>query len=203
MMKAYGANVILTDGKLGMKGAVDEINRLHSIYKNSFLTDQFNNVSNNRAHYLYTAREILKDLNNQLDVFIAGTGTAGTLCGCARHFKETDPNIEVIGVEPLSSPLLSKGIVGPHLIQGIGANFVPGNYKKEYVDRIIAITNEESYEGARILARKEGILAGISSGAALMAALKLNSEKYRHKKVAIILPDNGERYLSVENLYDK
>ena len=133
---------------------------------------------------------------------MAGVGTSGTLIGNAKRFKEVNSSIEIIGIEPKSSPLLNIGISGPHLIQGLGPNFLPKIYEKDLVDRVIDITNEEAYEGSRELAKVEGLLCGISSGAALMGALKLDKEIYKNKNVVIILPDNGERYLSVENLYE-
>ena len=203
MMVAYGANLVLTSPSDGMKGSVELANKLHLENKNSFMASQFDNPSNIKAHYLYTAKEILIDLDNELDVFIAGFGTGGTLSGCGKYFKEFDKNIEVIGIEPASSSLINNHVAGPHKIQGIGANFIPTNFKKEYVDRVIDITNEESFKMCNELAREEGLLVGISSGAALAGSLKINDEKYKDKNVVIILPDNGERYLSVEGLYEK
>ena len=202
MMKAYGSEVILTPAKDGMMGSVKKAEDLGRKYKNSFLAHQFENESNVKAHYETTSWEILKDLNGKIDVFIAGVGTSGTLIGNAKRFKEFNENVEIIGVEPYSSPLLNKGISGAHLIQGLGPNFLPKIYDKSLVTRVIDIKNEEAYEGTRLLAKKEGLLCGISSGAALKAALTLNSNNYKDKNVVIILPDNGERYLSVENLYE-
>ena len=202
MMKAFGAEVILTDKKEGMTGSVKKAEELGRKYKNSFLAHQFENASNIKAHYETTSWEILKDLDGKLDVFMAGVGTSGTLIGNAKRFKELNSKIEIIGIEPASSPLLNKGLNGPHLIQGLGPNFLPKIYDKKLVDKVFDITNEEAYEGTRILAKTEGMLCGISSGAALMGALKLNKDIYKNKNVVIILPDNGERYLSVENLYE-
>ena len=202
MMKAFGAEVILTDKKEGMTGSVKKAEELGRKYKNSFLAHQFENASNIKAHYETTSWEILKDLDGKLDVFMAGVGTSGTLIGNAKRFKELNPKIEIIGIEPSSSPLLNKGLSGPHLIQGLGPNFLPKIYDKKLVDKVFDIANEEAYEGTRILAKTEGMLCGISSGAALMGALKLNKDIYKNKNVVIILPDNGERYLSVENLYE-
>ena len=202
MMKAFGAEVILTDKKEGMTGSVKKAEELGRKYKNSFLAHQFENASNIKAHYETTSWEILKDLDGKLDVFMAGVGTSGTLIGNAKRFKQLNPKIEIIGIEPASSPLLNKGLSGPHLIQGLGPNFLPKIYDKKLVDKVFDITNEEAYEGTSILAKTEGMLCGISSGAALMGALKLNKEIYKNKNVVIILPDNGERYLSVENLYE-
>lgn len=202
MMKAYGSEVILTPAKDGMMGSVKKAEDLGRKYKNSFLAHQFENESNVKAHFETTSWEILKDLNGKIDVFIAGVGTSGTLIGNAKRFKEFNENVEIIGVEPYSSPLLNRGISGAHLIQGLGPNFLPKIYDKSLVTRVIDIKNEEAYEGTRLLAKKEGLLCGISSGAALKAALTLNSNNYKDKNVVIILPDNGERYLSVENLYE-
>lgn len=202
MMKAFGAEVNLTKKEQGMQGSVNLAEELGKKYKNSFLAHQFENESNVKAHYETTSREILKELDGKLDVFVAGVGTSGTLIGNAKRFKEFNKNIEIIGVEPASSPLLNKGFAGAHLIQGLGPNFLPKIYKKELVDRVIDIKNEEAYAGTRLLSKKEGLLCGISSGAALQGALSLDKQAYKGKNVVIILPDNGERYLSVENLYE-
>ena len=202
MMKAYGSEVILTKKEEGMVGSVKMAEELATKYKDSFLAHQFENESNVKAHYETTSWEILKDLEGKLDVFLAGVGTSGTLIGNAKRFKEYKQDIEVIGVEPFSSPLLNKGFSGRHLIQGLGPNFVPKIYDSRLVDRVIDVKDEEAYEGTRILAKKEGLLCGISSGAALKAAISLDKDKYKGKNVVIILPDNGERYLSVENLYE-
>lgn len=202
MMEAYGAKVILTKKEEGMKGSINEANRLAKEIPSSFLTKQFENEANIKAHYETTSKEILSDLDNKLDVFIAGIGTSGTLIGNAKRFKEELKSVEIIGVEPLSSPLINKNIAGSHLIQGIGANFIPSLYNKNYVDRVLDISNENAYRGVKLLSSLEGLFVGISSGASLMAALTLNKEIYKNKNVVIILPDNGERYLSVEGLYE-
>lgn len=202
MMSAFGANVILTDAKLGMKGAVEAALEENKTNKNSFIPSQFENKANPLSHYETTAKEILFDLNSQVDCLVAGIGTGGTISGIAKYFKESNLNTKIIGVEPLSSPLLTKGYASSHKIQGIGANFIPENLNRELIDLIIDISDEEAFKGAKILAQIEGIFAGISSGASLMAALKLNTEEYKNKNIVIILPDNGERYLSVEGLYD-
>ena len=193
IMKAYGANVILTDASLGMKGSVELAEKMHNENPDSFIADQFNNESNIKAHYEGTSKEIIRDLDGKIDAFIAGYGTAGTLSGCSKRFKEYNPNILTVGVAPLDSP---------HKIQGIGANFTPNNLKKEYVDDVTYVSNKDAYEGARILSKEEGIFAGISSGAALMGAINYNRESLKGKNVVIVLPDNGERYLSVEGLYE-
>lgn len=201
LMKALGAEVILTKKELGMNGSVNKANELAKEIENSYLTKQFDNISNVNAHYFGTSLEILNDLDNKLDVFIAGFGTSGTLIGCAKRFKEVNKDIKIIGVEPFSSPLVNKNVAGSHEIQGIGANFIPTLYQKDLVDEVIDVTNEDAYKNVMILAKKEGILAGISSGACLEGALKLNDKKeYEGKNVVIILPDNLERYLSVEGL---
>lgn len=202
MMQAFGAEVILTKKELGMQGAVDKANELKKLNPNSIIANQFNNISNINAHYYGTSKEILKDLNGKLDVFIAAFGTSGTLIGNGKAFKEYDKNIEIIGVEPKSSSLVLTGKAGPHKIQGIGANFLPSLYNSEYVDKVISISDDDSYLGARLLAKKEGLLCGISSGCNLMAAINLDKKAYANKIVVTVLPDNGERYLSVDGLYD-
>jgi len=201
MMKAYGASVILTKKEEGMTGSIKKIEDLHRKFKNSIIASQFENEANIKAHYEITAKEIYDDLEGKVDVFLAGFGTSGTLMGCAKFFKERNPNIKIIGVEPLSSPLLTKGEIGSHKIQGIGANFIPKLFDKSLIDQIITISNEEAYELTKELAKKEGILAGISSGANIAAILKIDGKSCRNCNIVTVLPDNGERYLSVEELF--
>ena len=202
MMEAYGAKVILTDASLGMKGAIEATFKEYKENKNSLVPSQFDNYANSKSHYFTTAKEILSDLDNKVDVLVAGIGTGGTISGISSYFKDNNINAYIIGVEPSSSPLLTKNYTGAHKIQGIGANFVPKILKLDNINEIFDITDEEAYKGCNILAKEEGLFAGISSGAALSAALKLDNDKFRNKNVVIILPDNGERYLSVEGLYE-
>ena len=200
LLRAYGAELVLTPAAEGMTGAIGEAERLSASIPGSFIPGQFDNPDNPKAHLLTTAPEIEADLDGEVDAVVAGIGTGGTITGIAEYFSSKGKKVTIIGVEPAASPLLSKGKAGPHKIQGIGANFVPGALKRNMLDQVIDITDEESYEGARLLATKEGLLVGISSGAALMGASKLKG--FEGKNVVIILPDNGERYLSVEGLYE-
>ena len=197
LLSAYGAKIVLTDGALGMKGAVDEAERLASSFSSAFIPSQFSNPENPRAHYLTTAPEIWKDTDGKIDIFVAGIGTGGTLSGVAKYLKEQNPNIITVGVEPASSPLISRGVAGAHGIQGIGANFVPENYDATLVDKIITVSESDSYLAAQRLAKSEGILCGISSGAALCAATMLSlQEENKEKTIVALLPDTGDRYLS-------
>lgn len=196
LLSAYGAELVLTDGAKGMQGAVDKALELHKEIKNSFIPQQFSNPANPEIHTLTTAEEIWKDTEGKVDIVIAGVGTGGTISGISRTLKAKNPNIKAVAVEPLSSPLLSKGQAGPHKIQGIGANFVPENFDRNAVDEIFTVSNEDALETARRCAKEEGILCGISSGAALFAANEY-SKKYENKIIVAILPDTGERYLSV------
>lgn len=195
LLKAYGAEVMLTPGTLGMTGSVDEANRLNKEIEGSVILGQFDNPSNSQAHYVTTSEEIWKDTEGKVGMFVAGIGTGGTLSGTARRLKELNPNIIVVGVEPASSPMITKGHAGSHKLQGIGANFIPGNYDSNVVDHVIAITNEEAIEAARQLSRTEGLLCGFSGGAALAALAhcpKCDGE------IVVLLPDGGERYLTTE-----
>ena len=193
LMKAYGAEVILTPGKDGMAGAVSEAERIAE-ERGGIIAGQFDNPANPRAHVVGTAKEILNDLPD-VDYVVAGIGTGGTATGIGEGFKLYSSNAKVVGVEPAESPLITEGRSGPHKIQGIGANFIPGNYLEEYIDGVVTVKGDDSIEITRRLAREEGILAGISSGAAVFAALEIAS-KEEGKKIVAILPDVGDRYLS-------
>ena len=197
LIKAYGANLILTEGKLGMKGAIAKANELAKQYPNSFIPSQFDNPSNAKAHYLTTAKEIAKDLDNKVDIFVAGVGTGGTLTGCASYFRDNKINTTIVAVEPSGSPVLSKNQAGPHKIQGIGAGFVPQNLDTKLIDEIIDIDNEEAFDTTNMVAKLEGLLVGISSGAALNAAIKVaKRSENKNKNIVVIFSDTGSRYLS-------
>ena len=197
LLAAYGAEIVLTPGNEGMQGAVEKAKALAAEMEGSFLPSQFDNPANPMAHYQTTGPEIWRDCEGRVDAFVAGVGTGGTLSGTGRYLKEQNPMCRVIAVEPASSPLLSKGSAGAHGLQGIGANFVPENLDRSLYDEVIAVTEEEAYEAARRLAACEGLLCGISSGAALHAATVLaNRPEYKDLRIAVLLPDTGERYLS-------
>jgi len=203
LIKGYGADVVLTDGKLGMKGAIDKANELKSQINGSFIPSRFDNKANIDAHYFTTGREIYLDTDGKIDMFVAGVGTGGTLSGSAKYLKEQNNNIKVVGVEPKSSPMISLGKSGVHKIQGIGANFVPENYLSEYVDLVEQVSDEDAIYYSKLLAKKQGILVGISSGAALSVAVKMaKKEENKGKTIVVILPDTGERYLSTELFND-
>ncbi len=198
LLSAYGAELVLTEGAKGMQGAVDKANELHEKIKNSFIPQQFANPANPAAHST-TADEIWRDTDGKVGIIVAGVGTGGTISGIAKGLKAKNPNIKAVAVEPLSSPLLSQGKAGAHKIQGIGANFVPDNFDRDLVDEIIAVSNEDAIKTAREMAKKEGILSGISSGAALWAANEISKRpENKEKWIVVILPDSGERYLSSE-----
>lgn len=199
-MEEYGASIILVKG--GMSKAVEEALSYVKEHDNCYYTDQFVNPYNMLAHYEHTSEEIIKDLGRVPDYFVAGMGTSGTVMGNSKKFKEIDPNIKVIGIEPEESPLITKGEAHPHLIQGIGANFIPKLFNPSLVDEVITVSNSEAYEGTRELKKEEGLFVGITSGCALKGAIKLKDKIKENSKVVIILPDSGDRYLSVENLYE-
>lgn len=197
LMKAYGAEIVLTEGAKGMKGAIAKAEELAKEYPNHFLPGQFDNINNPKAHYETTGPEIYEDTDGQIDIFVAGVGTGGTITGVGQYLKEQNRNIRIVAVEPASSPVLSKGVAGAHKIQGIGAGFVPKVLDTGIFDEIIAIENEEAFATGKLIGRKEGILVGISSGAAVAAALKLaQREENKGKNIVVLLPDNGDRYLS-------
>jgi len=195
LMKAYGAEVVLTPGALGMQGAIDKAEALAREIPGSFIPDQFGNPANASAHRATTGPEIWRDTEGNVDIFVAGVGTGGTITGVGEYLKSQNPNIQIVAVEPAASPLLSGGTAGPHGLQGIGANFVPKVLNTAIYDRIMPVTEEQAYAAARTLGRTEGILVGISSGAALHAALCL-AEEHPGKTIVVLLPDTGDRYLS-------
>ena len=201
LMQAYGAEVVLTDGKLGMNGAIAKAEELAKEYPDSWIAGQFINPDNAEAHILTTGPEIWEDTDGKIDVFVAGAGTGGTITGTAKYLKSKNKDIEIVAVEPEKSPVLSKGTAGAHGLQGIGAGFVPEILDTSFLDKILPVTEEKAYETARLLGRKEGILCGISGGAALYAALHMASlSEYEDKMIVVVLPDGAERYLST-NLY--
>lgn len=199
LMKAYGAELVLTDGKKGMTGAIDEAKRLAAEIPHSFIPDQFANPANPKAHYNTTGPEIYEDLDGEVDVFVAGIGTGGTISGTAGYLRSKKPDVHVVGVEPADSPVLSGGKAGPHGLQGIGAGFIPAALDTSAYDEVLTITTDEAYAAARELARTEGVLVGISSGAALSAACALAArDEYAGKNIVVLLPDTGDRYLSTD-----
>ena len=197
LMKAYGAEVVLTDGALGMKGAIEKAEELAHEIENSFIPAQFDNPANAEAHFNTTGPEIYADTNGQVDIFVAGVGTGGTISGIGKYLKEKNPDVMIVAVEPADSPLLSEGKAGGHKIQGIGANFVPEALDMSVIDKIVTVTAEQAYEATNELAKREGLLCGISSGAAAYVARALaNDSENAGKNVVVLLPDTGERYLS-------
>lgn len=199
LMRAYGAELVLTEGRLGMAGAVEKARELAKYIPNSFIPGQFENPANAAAHRKTTGPEIWRDTDGTVDIFVAGVGTGGTITGTGEYLKSVKPDIRVVAVEPASSPLLSGGVAGAHKIQGIGANFVPDVLNTEIYDEVIPVTDEAAFEWGRALGKTEGILAGISSGAALSAAVTLaRRAENRGKVIVVLLPDTGDRYLSTE-----
>lgn len=197
LLAAYGAQVVLVDGALGMAGCVDKAEAIHRETPGSIIAGQFVNPANPAAHYASTGPEIWADTAGQVDAFVAGIGTGGTITGTGRYLKEQNPAVRIIGVEPAASPLLTKGHAGPHPLQGIGANFVPEILDLSVVDEIIPVEGSDAFDATRMLARQEGILAGITSGAAVWAAMQLAARpEYAGKTIVALLPDSGERYLS-------
>ena len=197
LVAAYGAEVVLTPGSEGMKGAIAKAKLIQSELKDAVILGQFENKANPNKHYATTAEEIWKDTDGHVDVFVAGVGTGGTVSGVGKKLKEYNPNIKVIAVEPVASPMLSQGKAGAHKIQGIGAGFVPDNYNAAVVDEVITVSDDEAIATARLLASKEGLLVGVSSGAAAFVALQLaKRDDLKGKTIAVLLPDTGERYLS-------
>lgn len=202
LVAAYGARVVLTPGAEGMAGAIARARALQEEIPGSVILQQFENRDNPERHYRTTGDEIWHDTDGRVDLFVAGVGTGGTVSGTGRRLKELNPEVEIVAVEPASSPVLEGGAPGAHRIQGIGAGFIPGNYDPQVVDRILAVSDEQAIATARLLASREGLLAGISSGAATWAALHLaRQESLRGKTIVVLLPDTGERYLSTA-LYD-
>jgi len=202
LMKAYGAEVVLSDGKLGMSGAIEEANRLNKEIENSFIVGQFVNLMNPQMHYETTGPEIYKDLDGKVDILVGGIGTGGTITGTGKFLKSKIPTLKVVGLEPASSAILSGQPKGPHKIQGIGAGFEPLTLDKKILDEILTISNEEAYEYTRLVAKTEGLLVGISSGAALRGAvIEASKEENEGKTIVVIFPDSGDRYLSVEGLF--
>lgn len=197
LMKAYGAELVLTDGGLGMKGAIAKANELASQIENSFIPGQFNNPENPKVHYTTTGPEILNDTDGKVDIFVAGVGTGGTITGAGTFLKEKIPSIKIVAVEPAASAVLSTGVAGVHKIQGIGAGFVPQILDTKIYDEIITVTNDQALNIAKLVSKKEGVLVGISSGAALFAAIELAKRpENKGKNIVVIFPDTGERYLS-------
>lgn len=197
IVKAYGAEVVLTDGTKGMKGAIEKADELAKEIPNSFIAGQFVNPANPATHQKTTGPEIWEDTDGEVDIFVAGVGTGGTITGTGEYLKEKKPEVKIVAVEPASSPVLSEGVSGPHKIQGIGAGFVPETLNTSIYDEIIKVENEDAFETGKYLAAEEAILAGISSGAALYAAIQLaKREENKGKTIVVLLPDNGDRYYS-------
>ncbi|MCI6478788.1 MAG: cysteine synthase A [Spirochaetia bacterium] len=200
LIKAYGAEVVLTPGALGMKGAIEKAEELHRATPGSIIAGQFVNQANPTAHYETTGPEIWEDTEGQIDILVAGVGTGGTISGTGAYLKEKNPSLKVIAVEPADSPVLSKSCAGPHKLQGIGAGFIPDTLNQKIYDEVMTVTTEDAYKTAQLIARREGIFVGISSGAALWAALLVGEKsENKNKTIVVVLPDGGGRYLSVPN----
>lgn len=197
LMKAYGAELVLTEGSKGMKGAIEKANELAKEIPNSFIPGQFINPANPAVHKATTGPEIWNDTDGKVDIFVAGVGTGGTITGTGEYLKSQNPNVRIVAVEPASSPMLSKGSAGSHKIQGIGAGFIPDVLDTKVYDEVIAVENEDAFTTGRLIGRKEGVLVGISSGAAVWAAVQLAKRpENRRKTIVVLLPDTGDRYLS-------
>lgn len=203
LLKAYGAELVLTDGELGMTGSIEKAKELAKEIPNSFIPGQFTNKANPLVHKMTTGPEIWEDTEGAIDIFIAGIGTGGTITGTGEYLKEQNPNIKIVGVEPFASPFITKGISGPHMLQGIGAGFIPEIFNTKLCDEIITIKNEEAFVMCKTLTNTEGILVGISSGAVLKAAVELAGRlENRNKNIVVLLPDTGERYLTIPMYLD-
>ncbi|WP_303150960.1 cysteine synthase A [uncultured Ruminococcus sp.] len=203
LMKAYGAELVLTEGAKGMKGAIEKATQLSQEIPNSYIPSQFTNPANPAVHQRTTGVEIWNDTDGKVDIFVAGVGTGGTISGVGAYLKSQNPNVKVVAVEPKTSPVLSEGKAGPHKIQGIGAGFVPDTLDTKVYDEVIAVANEDAFETGRKIARNEGVLVGISSGAAVWAALELSKRPENKGKIIVaLLPDTGERYLSTPMFAD-
>ena len=199
LLKAYGAKLVLTQGALGMVGAIDKAKELLANTENAFMPSQFDNLQNVNSHYLTTAKELYQDTDGKIDVFLAGVGTGGTISGVGKFLKERNQNIEVIAIEPTGAPILTRGLTGPHKIQGIGAGFIPKILNQESFDRVIDVTDADAIEATQKLALYEGVLAGIATGAVLHVAMKLASKKeYAGKNITFLVSDTGDRYLSTQ-----
>ncbi len=197
LMKAYGAEIVLSEGAKGMKGAIAKANELNKEIPNSIIPGQFDNPVNPFTHKVTTGPEIFEDLDGKVDIFVAGVGTGGTISGVGKYLKSKVPSVKVVAVEPASSPVLSKGVAGPHKIQGIGAGFIPNTLDTSIYDEVITVENEDAFKYGRLIGKKEGFLVGISSGAATCAAIELAKRpENKGKNIVVLLPDTGERYLS-------